>query len=45
MGRRNIPFVHVLSCEIIPYKQAYIQRNFNPQYLVRDVTELPGEKA
>jgi hypothetical protein len=45
IGRRNISFVHVLSCEIVPYKQAYIQRNFNPGYLFRDVTELPGEKA
>jgi hypothetical protein len=45
LGKPNIPFIHVLSCEIVPYKQAYIQRNFNPQYLFRDVTELPGEKA
>jgi hypothetical protein len=45
IGKPTIPFVHVLSCEIVPYKQAYIQRNFNPQYLFRDVTELPGEKA
>lgn len=45
IGKPTVPFVHVLSCEIVPYKQAYIQRNFNPQYLFRDVTELPGEKA
>jgi hypothetical protein len=45
LGRPNISFIHVLSCEIVPYKQAYIQRNFNPQYLFRDVTELAGETA
>ena len=45
LGKPTIPFVHVLSCEIASYKQAYIQRNFDPQYLFRDVTELPGEQA
>jgi hypothetical protein len=45
LGRPNISFIHVLSCEIVPYKQAYIQRNFNPEYLFRDVTELAGETA
>jgi hypothetical protein len=45
LGKPNVPFIHVLSCEIVPYKQAYIQRNFSPQYLFRDVTELPGERA
>jgi hypothetical protein len=43
--KRNLSSVHVLRCEIVPYKQAYIQRISNPQYLFRDVTELPGEKA
>jgi hypothetical protein len=45
LGKPTIPFTHVLSCEIVPYKQAYIQRNFNPQYLFRDVTELAGQEA
>jgi hypothetical protein len=45
LGKPTIPFTHVLSCEIVPYKQAYIQRNFDPQYLFRDVTELPGQEA
>jgi hypothetical protein len=45
LGKSTIPFTHVLSCEIVPYKQAYIQRNFDPQYLFRDVTELPGQEA
>ena len=34
---------HVFSCEIEPFKQAYIERNFHPPILFRDVTEL-GEK-
>jgi site-specific DNA-cytosine methylase len=31
---------HVFSAEIEPYKQAYIQRNFNPPLLFRDITEF-----
>ena len=45
LGYRTVPFIHVLSCEIVPFKQAYIQRNFDPQYLFRDVTELSGDRA
>jgi len=36
---------HVFSCEIEPFKQAYIERNFSPPILFRDVCELGGEKA
>ncbi|GAA6053725.1 hypothetical protein JCM3770_003185 [Rhodotorula araucariae] len=36
---------HVFSAEIEPFKQAYIERNFHPPLLFRDVTELPNEKA
>lgn len=36
---------HVFSCEIEPFKQAYIERNFHPPILFRDVTELGGEEA
>jgi len=36
---------HVFSCEIEPYKQAYIQRNFEPPLLFRDVCELGEEQA
>jgi hypothetical protein len=36
---------HVFSCEIEPFKQAYIERNFRPPILFRDVTELGGEEA
>lgn len=36
---------HVFSCEIEPFKQAYIERNFAPPILFRDVTELGRRKA
>jgi len=36
---------HVFSCEIEPFKQAYIERNFSPPILFRDVTELGRKKA
>ncbi|KAG5191268.1 hypothetical protein JKP88DRAFT_174699 [Tribonema minus] len=36
---------HVFSCEIEPIKASYIQRNFAPPILFRDVRELGGDKA
>lgn len=36
---------HVFSCELEPFKQAYIERNFKPPLLFRDVTELGNAKA
>ncbi|KAK4333158.1 hypothetical protein RTBOTA2_001878 [Rhodotorula toruloides] len=36
---------HIFSAEIEPFKQAYIERNFAPPLLFRDVTELPNDKA
>lgn len=36
---------HLFSAEIVPFKQAYIERNFQPELLFRDVTELSREKA
>ncbi|KAL7269920.1 hypothetical protein RUND412_007381 [Rhizina undulata] len=36
---------HVFSCEIEPYKQAYIERNFKPPILFRDVRELGQDYA
>ncbi|KAJ3409272.1 hypothetical protein HDV05_004536 [Chytridiales sp. JEL 0842] len=36
---------HVFSCEIEPFKQAYIERNFSPPLLFRDVRELGGDTA
>ena len=36
---------HVFSCEIEPFKQAYIERNFHPPILFRDVCELGDDEA
>ena len=36
---------HVFSCEIEPFKQAYIERNFHPPILFRDVCELGNAEA
>ncbi|BGP18858.1 hypothetical protein JCM10213_003513 [Rhodosporidiobolus nylandii] len=36
---------HIFSAEIEPFKQAYIERNFAPPILFRDVTELPKDQA
>ena len=36
---------HAFSCEIEPFKQAYIERNFSPPLLFRDIRELGKEKA
>ncbi|BEI79864.1 hypothetical protein CcaverHIS002_0103930 [Cutaneotrichosporon cavernicola] len=41
----TLGFEHVFSCEIEPFKQAYIERNFAPPVLFRDVTELGRERA
>ncbi|WVQ80273.1 hypothetical protein IAT38_002378 [Cryptococcus sp. DSM 104549] len=41
----TLSFDHVFSCEIEPFKQAYIERNFQPPILFRDVTELGGDAA
>ncbi|KAH9951203.1 hypothetical protein B0H21DRAFT_888547 [Amylocystis lapponica] len=38
-------FEHVFSCEIEPFKQAYIERNFKPPLLFRDVCELGDTHA
>ena len=35
-----LDFTHVFSVEIEPFKQAYIERNFSPPLLFRDVTEF-----
>lgn len=36
---------HIFSCEIEPFKQAYIERNFAPPILFRDVLELEHDYA
>ena len=41
----NLGIEHVFSCEIEPFKQAYIERNFHPPILFRDVCELGGRTA
>lgn len=41
----TLGFEHVFSCEIEPFKQAYIERNFAPPILFRDVTELGKKRA
>lgn len=41
----NLGIEHVFSCEIEPFKQAYIERNFQPPILFRDVCELDKETA
>ena len=41
----NLQMDHVFSCEIEPFKQAYIERNFQPPLLFRDIRELGNEQA
>lgn len=38
-------FRHLFSAEIVPFKQAYIERNFHPRVIFRDVTELRDRVA
>ncbi|TGZ83578.1 hypothetical protein EX30DRAFT_327192 [Ascodesmis nigricans] len=45
MGWGTLDIEHVFSCEIEPYKQAYIERNFKPPILFRDIRELGYDKA
>jgi len=37
-----LKFEHVFSAEIVAYKQAYIERNFHPPIIFRDITEITG---
>ncbi|KAJ5084094.1 C-5 cytosine methyltransferase [Penicillium alfredii] len=36
---------HLFSCEIVPFKQAYIERNFRPPIIFRDILELGCDEA
>ncbi|KAL2374928.1 hypothetical protein RJ035_003387 [Blastomyces gilchristii] len=36
---------HLFSAEIDPFKQSYIQRNFSPDIIFRDVNELIADEA
>ncbi|MBW0476709.1 hypothetical protein O181_016424 [Austropuccinia psidii MF-1] len=42
---KELKIRHVFSCEIEPFKQAYIERNFQPPILFRDVCELGNKEA
>ncbi|KAL4987101.1 hypothetical protein BDW68DRAFT_178160 [Aspergillus falconensis] len=42
---RDLDFKHLFSAEIVPFKQAYIERNFRPRLLFRDVAELKDRVA
>ncbi|CAG7850002.1 SubName: Full=Uncharacterized protein {ECO:0000313/EMBL:CCA72586.1} [Serendipita indica DSM 11827] len=45
MRGQRLDVEHIFSCEIEPFKQAYIERNFRPPILFRDVTELGRDEA
>ncbi|KAK5711670.1 hypothetical protein LTR17_018305 [Elasticomyces elasticus] len=40
MDLETIQVEHIFSAEIVPYKQAYIERNFAPPIIFRDITEF-----
>jgi hypothetical protein len=42
---KRLEIEHIFSCEIEPFKQAYIERNFSPPILFRDVLELANDYA
>lgn len=43
-GQDYFKLHHLASCEIEPYKQAFIERNFGPPIIFRDVTEFTEHK-
>ncbi|KAF2495114.1 hypothetical protein BU16DRAFT_561418 [Lophium mytilinum] len=47
IGHETLSFKHRFSAEIVPSKQAYIERNFQPEIIFRDVKDLTnnGEAA
>ena len=38
--RLKLEIEHLFRAEIVPFKQAYIERNFSPPIIFRDITEL-----
>lgn len=38
LGEPGLQVDHLFSAEIVPYKQAYIERNFQPKIIFRDIT-------
>ncbi|KAK7561133.1 hypothetical protein IWX49DRAFT_131380 [Phyllosticta citricarpa] len=45
LGRKPLQLEHVFSAEIVPRKQAYIERNFKPPVIFRDVREFSQDDA
>jgi len=37
---KDLHINHIFSAEIVPFKQAYLQTNFNPDVIFRNITEL-----
>lgn len=44
-GSSQLIMDHVFSCEIVPFKQAFIERNFAPKLLFRDLEDLGNDYA
>ncbi|PIA95671.1 hypothetical protein CB0940_10123 [Cercospora beticola] len=40
LGSSKLEIEHLFSAEIVPFKQAYIERNFRPPIIFRDITEM-----
>jgi hypothetical protein len=45
IGVRSFEFKHLFSAEIVEFKQAFIERNFHPPILFKDVKELHQNEA
>ncbi|OCL14046.1 hypothetical protein AOQ84DRAFT_331743 [Glonium stellatum] len=43
LGKENLLINHCFSAEIEPYKQAYIERNFHPNIIFRDIREFTNK--
>lgn len=43
-GGLELNYEHVFSAEIVPFKQAYIERNFRPPIIFRDITEITSSR-
>ncbi|KAG9759526.1 hypothetical protein KCU73_g3347, partial [Aureobasidium melanogenum] len=43
-GGLELKYEHVFSAEIVPFKQAYIERNFRPPIIFRDITEITNNR-
>ncbi|KAK5166378.1 hypothetical protein LTR04_000638 [Oleoguttula sp. CCFEE 6159] len=45
MNESTFDIDHLFSAEIVPFKQAYIERNFQPPIIFRDIRELEDDAA